>query len=466
MLALKKFSARIRALSLDLSKLNASRSLDCLQAFTACAITSDLPLFPKLRRLRILGYGATLEDGSHIGVFLGDQLELLNLSSDIQPSHRNTTFFSSVTRRCPKLATLTVPYLQLDSRQLHGALSAGRMLQSVNLMISTPDDIQSLSQLSLLDNLLLSFDTTHGFPIIKSHPTPFEFPKLSTLEVNSETDLSVCHSIICCVNLPVVKDLTLRVSVLSRASALSTIRELIELISSRVGHKYLSTLSISEECDDGLADLPLVNAPDAELEDPFCLAALQVFKGLKYLRVACLVPVATGLRPLCILARSAPHLCLLEVLDVNDAAVRVKPKVKLHQIPEFLKYWPELYTLAIPIDTSDLKWHPQRPGEGYEHDRDIHLRVGSSPISEFHVHRIAAYLSDVFPDIGYLSAAEDVNPGDGTIVENRHFGTWNEVYKLTECLIKVRKQERDFYEAQEANESSEEEEEQEEGEKV
>ncbi|KDQ62088.1 hypothetical protein JAAARDRAFT_76104 [Jaapia argillacea MUCL 33604] len=122
-------------------------------------------------------------------------------------------------------------------------------------------------------------------------------------------------------------------------------------------------------------------------------------------------------------------------------------KVTLKGLIPLAKHCPNLKTLGIIIDATTHEVMEQRPGRGVVNDRVRLLSVGNSKIGE--PAKVAAFLSDIFPDIKEILAWEfgaDDDDDEGDLLQQR----WEMVKELYDEFANVRRQERNYRETEES----------------
>jgi len=104
----------------------------------------------------------------------------------------------------------------------------------------------------------------------------------------------------------------------------------------------------------------------------------------------------------------------------------------------FAKYCPELEVLGMMIDAKNVNGYEERPGRGSLGTRLRELVVFDSSIND--PHRVAAFISDIFPNVVEISFSLFKN--FASITHDRTKRTkWKEVEKLIPIFAAVRRQE-------------------------
>ncbi|KAH6888946.1 hypothetical protein BKA70DRAFT_1442796 [Coprinopsis sp. MPI-PUGE-AT-0042] len=441
---LKRCSIWIQSLSIDLDYTRPG-SIESLAAFGACATTKELPLFPNLQALQVVGDDdeTPLKDAIPLGYFLGSQLHTLHITALFKNSAKNSSFLSSLTRKCPNLCKLQLGegFATLDPRFVLDIVCFGKQLRAVVITTYSGEVIAALSQLPRLEKLELTIEAENDFSALETTSGAI-FPALSDLRVTSEGDISICHTLIrdlCNASLS-----TLVIHAIM-SSPLRTIAKLIEDLSRHINHSSLTSVSITACTTPGLGNRD--EADDAILgsEDPLYLCSLQVFTELTCLEVQCETPAVLGMEPLVVLSRALPKLTVLATWDGFDCAEVVEPKLRIEDLPAIFKLFPSLQELHIPLDATAVPWYCHRPGDGIEHPQVTTLGVGSSCIDS--VSNVAAYLSAIAPNIQSIMASTKIYDLHGHLVQNPWLDTWTKVETLAALFTRVRKQERGEKEA-------------------
>ncbi|KAF9235608.1 hypothetical protein BU15DRAFT_77839 [Melanogaster broomeanus] len=124
------------------------------------------------------------------------------------------------------------------------------------------------------------------------------------------------------------------------------------------------------------------------------------------------------------LAKAFPK---IEVLEIVSAPVNDPSRITLDGLLPLLKHCPNLATLKISIDASQVTKSIDRPGGGIRNTLITQLSLYSSPIRD--VGLVALFLSDVLPNV---RAIEETSASE----------SWNMVATLLEVLTLARRQER------------------------
>jgi hypothetical protein len=121
----------------------------------------------------------------------------------------------------------------------------------------------------------------------------------------------------------------------------------------------------------------------------------------------------------------------LQVFKICPSGTRHGPsRSTVHALVPFAKYCHRLENLALTIDATAVSNYEEKPGKGICSTRLRELGVHDSPIND--PGRVAAFISDVFPNVGRLRVS---------VTGEDQKRKWKEVEKLIPVFAAVRRQE-------------------------
>ena len=121
----------------------------------------------------------------------------------------------------------------------------------------------------------------------------------------------------------------------------------------------------------------------------------------------------------------------LQVFKICPSGTRPAPsRSTVHALVSFAKYCHRLENLALTIDATAVSNYEEKPGKGICSTRLRELGVHDSPINN--PGRVAAFISDVFPNVGRLKVS---------VTSEDQKRKWKEVEKLIPVFAAVRRQE-------------------------
>ena len=200
-------------------------------------------------------------------------------------------------------------------------------------------------------------------------------------------------------------------------------REFFSTISRHTYHSSLKKLNLQESGN--TLDPPKALYSDIGLE------ALTVFTNLQVVDIQPTFGIQMTSDTVNRLADAWPK---IHKLSLGDAYPWSRsPIIKTEDLIPFAQRCPKLVHLGIVFDA---QYTQLRSSPGLFDNSLTTLSVADSPISAPGI--VAAFLSDIFPRIRWITCHDDVDPGD-TIETTR---MWAEAGSLLETFAKVRLQER------------------------
>jgi len=141
------------------------------------------------------------------------------------------------------------------------------------------------------------------------------------------------------------------------------------------------------------------------------------------------------------LASSWPHLHYLSLNDVSGW--RVKSGITHFGLLAMLECCPSLQTLCIALNTDSFKEVPaDRPGEGIENTSLRILGLADSTIESSETVAVAAFLSDIFPNLTDITAWASVELRQRSSSSAVYGERWTHVCEMVKGINQVRQQER------------------------
>ena len=141
------------------------------------------------------------------------------------------------------------------------------------------------------------------------------------------------------------------------------------------------------------------------------------------------------------LASSWPHLHYLSLNDVSGW--RVKSGITHFGLLAMLECCPSLQTLCIALNTDSFKEVPaDRPGEGIENTSLRILGLADSTIESSETVAVAAFLSDIFPNLTDIAAWGSVELRQRSNSSAVYGERWTHVCEMVKGINQVRQQER------------------------
>ena len=141
------------------------------------------------------------------------------------------------------------------------------------------------------------------------------------------------------------------------------------------------------------------------------------------------------------LVSSWPHLHSFSLNDVTGW--RVKSNITHFGLIAMLELCPHLQTLCIALNTDALKEVPQdRLGQGIENTLLQKLGLADSAIETHKTVIVAAFLSDIFPNLTGILAWDSVEMMQRSNKATVYGERWTQVCEMVKAINNVRKQER------------------------
>lgn len=398
----------------------------CEQAFRNLSMAApNSSLFPNMRDLT---WNPRIKDNTfiYIRLFLGPNTT--SISYKLHPDNPEALSFLPV---LPDLfPSLAIAQFLNDSRFntkvceiLSSAVICWTHLHVLHVGNLNYAALVHISKLPFLRELCFTCLTK-----IKQLATPLNpacrFPALLHLEITTETIHApiqlfefVSASPLECIFINVLRD----------RSPLSFWSTLMNLINERCQKLTLQFLTIKNKDSD--------NSHRNPIDSVINLDALFMFPKLVELILA---PTGGFLLSQETVSRMPVAWPRLERLELG--VHKRSPGLSIITLPDlipFAKLCPDLNHLGILLDARKVIEYTSKPGNGFQNRNLETLRVGDSPVGN--PLSVAAFLSDIYPNLTTIYAAEDDDPSSG------FSAGWREVSRATETMAVIRDQERSHY---------------------
>ncbi|KAJ7123189.1 hypothetical protein C8R44DRAFT_785510 [Mycena epipterygia] len=124
----------------------------------------------------------------------------------------------------------------------------------------------------------------------------------------------------------------------------------------------------------------------------------------------------------------------------SEVLITERPRATLKSLIAFARHQPELTSLGIRMDVSDVPEFSQVPGRRISHDLNV-LYVGTSPLVSTETPAVAAFLSNLFPDLECIFSFDGPTTEPLTTYEKN----WDGVSDMLPVFSAVRLQEKEFW---------------------
>lgn len=429
-------AARVRVLEYTSNpRPHSAAALDCsvFRSF-ACAARGRTGLLPRLQRLT----WTAIDDGiyPYISLFLSPTITSLDIyAASKEPASARMRFslLPSLVSQCPSLHSLKLtgdpalsghvtPWRSVFSKYSANACASFGRWKALKSLYLDHVDLSSLTEALATLPALMKLDlsccqATNDSPSAPSNVQGF--PVLQHLCIE-DCNMDSCLYVLKRMSrgTPLVY-LELNVKGLPLESRW---RELFDNMKAVISHDSLSILYFS-----------VTNPGPAQGEQPVIMdfqtiSPLRHFRRISKFKNTGHCYLDLDDRDVARMARAWPHL--------KSFIIRLsRLRLTLHAFLPFPKYCPELEVLGMPIRATNVNDYEERPGRGSCGIRLRELIIFNSPIDD--PHRVAAFISDIFPNVGHIS----FTPSSAAAQCQIHWTKWIEVRKLVPIFVAVRRQE-------------------------
>jgi hypothetical protein len=371
-------------------------------------------------------------------VFLAPSLTRLRLSLDDTNATRSW-LLPSLRCLCPNITNLTLETgFAFDSDPaISDCVCGWSGLKSLKAPLLTNHAITHLSTLASLRSLTFELDEDfHTKPgALQSLP----FTSLQDLSIHSQR-AGTLLSFISCIRPNRITHVSLNL-VGGDEDLIQDLRGLVLTLQQCMPHTSLTNVELEEEWRGGHA-----NAIPGDIIYP-----LFSFTNLKVLEFGPGCPFAPDDALIRDIAKAFPQLQILHLGSSYGSGGRTN--VTLPGLVPLVQYCPELWSLGIVVDTSNIDLLSDRkPGHGFSNRKIRSLDLGDSRISK--PAKVASFLSDIFPRLRIIDTDYHFDERSTAHEKELYEKLWKEVADLIEHFAEARRQERSWYGGSDDSESS------------
>ncbi|KAJ7721340.1 hypothetical protein DFH07DRAFT_932835 [Mycena maculata] len=433
------YSVRVKSLYIHSDIRYGSVHLEVLQALDLCLANqvlmpalSDLVWAPAKKELQTFGHH-----------FLGPSSRQIDIRLD--NSRPSLSLLPYLKTSCPLLydVRLSLTATPLTVRLVSDAVCGWQHLKELAIPALDQPGFIHVSRLPSLTKLSLYCVNGPGLylPGFLSGPT---FPALEDLSMNCET-ARFCTGLIQVVSSRQLGSLSIDPLANWTTSAW---KELLTTLRDYLDHTALETLEVQQEASQHSRPAD----PASYILSADTLRPLLAFKKLSSLTFQIYPGVDVDDDFLAEMAVAWRRISSLEF--GSEVLMSERPKPTLKCLVTFARHCPRLNGLGIRVDGSTIPPFSQVPGKRICHSLNS-LNVGTSPMNSLRVAEMAAFLSNLFPDLEYLFTHDSNTPLTEPLAS--YAKSWSAVSDLLPVFCSVRAQEEEFWTQEFASEESDEE---------
>ncbi|KAJ7123200.1 hypothetical protein C8R44DRAFT_785528 [Mycena epipterygia] len=393
----------------------------------------DMCLPPRVFMPRLSDFSWTTDKKvvpSFVHHFLGPQSRKIRLS--LGDSIPTLSLLPYIKSSCPLLSEfdLTVAVNPIAIRLISDAVCGWQHLKDLSIANLDKTGFLHIASLSSLTKLNLHSVKGSASPYLPECLCGPTFPALKELEISCET-LRFCSGIIRVISSRQFEGLS--IYPLANWTAVAW-KELHTTIHDCLDHNAFGLMEVSYW--KGTPSRPADIAPYILSSDT--LRPLFAFKKLGSISFQIYPGVDVDDESLEEMAAAWPEMHSLEF--GSEVLITERPRATLKSLIAFARHQPELTSLGIRMNVSDVPEFSQVPGRRISHSLNS-LNVGTSPIELSETTGVAAFLSNLFPDLEYLFSF-DAPSAEPLITYEKN---WNRVSDMLPVFCAVRLQEKEFW---------------------
>ncbi|KAJ6449914.1 hypothetical protein C8R47DRAFT_999072 [Mycena vitilis] len=399
---------RVHLYARRIRKLSSGRDRWFLDAiFPALSLTFPESLLDNLQHLQWYHHG---DDFHYISMFLRPSLISITINLT---SAENSSLFSRLGQRCPKLANISIGALDsLDLRPMSQFVACLAFAQTISVPWLEHDALEHLSTLPMLKSLQMG-----------------RLPKARLALAGHEVDVFPALRDFCVIEQGALEDVTSLLQLCSKVP--------LEILSVDLDHHPLpADVQAFLAAVEGTRAAPLgwysPHAPPPvapSLTPPMAHVLPLSFKNLTSLHLNCALGFDLDDHTVSLMAQAWPQ---IEQLFLNIVTFNSRPRTTLESLHSIAQYCARITTLTIAFDGSaDQTPSAHSPGIIVGNESLRQMNVLHSPITT--AKAMAEFLARVFPNLYRIATSRDFmdNWGDAELQEHweaiQYHRCWKEV---------------------------------------